>query len=117
MWDKNHDHASRSKFKKYGNKHRKEYLSCFANLDMFIGFLNMEIKPSLATFGFMHHEGGGLYAIAQTKVRSPKETRLYIYCNETTETVFILGIGDKDSQRNDIREAKGLVKTEKLSEE
>jgi putative component of toxin-antitoxin plasmid stabilization module len=60
--------------------------------------------------GFLEPEGAGVYRIAQSGVPSAKESRLYVYFDTGSCVVFVLGIGTKETQDADIREAKALVK-------
>lgn len=76
------------------------------NLERVMTQLNQERRLGGFHFGFFRSEGGGLYRIGQTGVPAARETRLYVYPDEVTHAMHVLGIGDKHSQSRDIRRAK-----------
>jgi len=113
-WQYDTTHANARRFKKYAGNHQREHDSVFANLDKVIELLKAGKKIGSFQIGFFRSEGDGVYRIGQTGVPGAKETRLYIYFDEQNRTCFILGIGDKDSQQDDINEAKQAVKQIKI---
>lgn len=58
---------------------------------------------------FVHKELDGMVAIDQRgakieqKMGKLKATRLYVYAAVIHQTVYLLGIGDKDSQKQDLQ--------------
>jgi hypothetical protein len=42
-------------------------------------------------------------------VPSAKESRLYVFPDQETRTMYVLGIGTKETQQDDINEAKEMV--------
>jgi putative component of toxin-antitoxin plasmid stabilization module len=59
--------------------------------------------------GFFRSEGEGVFRIGQTGVESAKESRLYIYPDQKNQIMYILGIGTKDHQSEDINGAKATA--------
>ena len=57
---------------------------------------------------FFRSEGEGVFRIGQTGVRSAKESRLYVYPDEQSQTMYVLTIGIKEQQAKDIAEAKAI---------
>jgi putative component of toxin-antitoxin plasmid stabilization module len=109
-WQIENAYASPGKFKKFAGKHTREYESLFANLEKILRILRGGNKIGSFGIGFFRSEGEGVYRIGQTGVPSAKESRLYIFPDEQNRICYILNIGDKDSQQNDINEAKEIVK-------
>jgi len=108
-WKMCDDYAIRSSFKRCRKKHPREYESCFENLDRVLEYLDNGFKWLSFQFNYLRSEGGDVFRIGQTGVPHAQETRLYIYCVETETTIYLLNMGDKDSQQEDIKNAKGLV--------
>ncbi len=94
-----------SKRRKFAKKHRSELRNVYTNLQRVLDALNGGMTlPTVTSFGFMHREGKGLWAIDQRGPNSPKkELRLYVYFEEAAGIIHVLRIGDKDSQQEDIR--------------
>lgn len=109
QWRIDVSYASRAKFKKFNRNHASEYGSCFANLHKVLSLLNSGHELEAIQFGFLRAEGEGVLRIGQTGVRSAKESRLYVYFVRKDHTVYILGIGTKESQQDDISAAKKSV--------
>jgi len=107
-WQVETSHASGSRFKKFAKNHELEYISLFANLERIQGILNGGNKLGSFQVGCFRSEGDGLYRIGQTGVPSAKESRLYVFPEEETLTIYVLGIGTKETQDNDINEAKKI---------
>ena len=110
-WEIDSQHAVKSAFKKYARKHRAEYASCFENLDRVVEILAKGHAWGSFQVGFLRSEGDGIYRIGQTGVPHARETRLYIYAVVEQQRILLLTIGDKDSQQDDLRQAKAIVQT------
>jgi putative component of toxin-antitoxin plasmid stabilization module len=108
-WQINVDYAPQSRFKKFEKKHEREFDSVFANLVRLCGILDLGHAIGSFNVGFLRSEGDGVYRIGQTGVQGAKETRLYIYPKERSREIYVLGIGTKETQDTDIREAKKLA--------
>jgi hypothetical protein len=104
------DFARQAKW--YAKKRRHEFDAVSANLDRLIELLRDGHDPARLNFGFIHHEPAGVIAVDQTGAgRKLAATRLYVYAYVERETVFLLTIGDKQSQGDDIRFCKQSVET------
>lgn len=111
-WNINTQYATNTRFKRFRKNHEKEYVSCFSNLEKIIGLLNSGKSVALLANNpsFFRSEGGGLFRIGQTCVIGAKESRLYVYPDETTKAMFILDIGTKENQQQDIITAKTTIR-------
>ena len=99
----------------YMKKHQNEFVAVADNLDTYFKALNHLGHPLQVKAGFMHNEPDGIKAIDQKgggqKIKL-QQTRLYIYPDVDTRTVYLLTIGDKGSQREDIRFCREYVRKE-----
>ncbi len=65
---------------------------------------------NVSCFGFVHDEPKGIKAIDQKGAGAGvKQTRLYIFPDNTTNTVHLIIVGDKKSQKADIKYATDFV--------
>jgi hypothetical protein len=108
-------HASPGKFKKFAGKYGREYASLFANLDKIMGLLAGGQKLGSFQVGFFRSEREGVYRIGQTGVRSAKESRLYVYPDEQKRIMYVLNIGTKEGQAEDINEAHRTARSLKTA--
>ena len=111
MWIIRSDYADKNRFKRYNKKHRNEVRSCTENLEHLTKFLNDGGTLQQAmTFGFFGSEGNDVYRIGQTKVKGARETRLYIYARIIGPDIQVLTIGDKSTQKEDVKNCKAKAK-------
>jgi hypothetical protein len=110
MWEiKTTDEYERRK-KHYEKKHPRELVSVQDNLDTYLMMLNSGVKPKQAIFGFVHAEPFDVVAIDQKGGGTNlAQTRLYAYPDVTRNTLYLITLGDKKSQRNDIKVCKDFV--------
>ena len=103
------------RYKEYEKKHPNELVAVTNNLDTYFKTLNQCGHPLQVKAGFIHDEPDGIKAIDQKgggqKVKL-QQTRLYIYPHHDTRTVHLLTMGDKASQRADIRFCRACVREE-----
>ena len=88
--------------KHYAKKHRREYVSCLANLADVITALNNGAAVTAIPYGFFRSAHEDVYRIGQTNVKHPHETRLYVYACVIRTTIYVLTVGDKATQQADI---------------
>jgi hypothetical protein len=110
-WHIDTAHASQGKFKKFASKYRREFASLFANLDKILALLKAGQKLGSFQVGFFRSEGQGVYRIGQTGVPSAKESRLYVFPHEESRTMYVLTIGTKEGQADDINEAHRIARS------
>lgn len=118
MWNVQPEDEYVRRVNKWPKKHRRELLAMHDNLDTFLRALNQGAKLEQAKFGFIHPEPCGVLAI-DPKGGGPslKATRLYTYPDNTTRLVHLITLGDKDSQRADIKYASEFVDDLRQQEE
>lgn len=102
MWTESYEFADANRMKHYAKKHRREFVSCLANLADVISALNDGAAITAIPFSFFRSEHEEVYRIGQTNVRHPHETRLYVYACVIRTVVYILTVGDKSTQQADI---------------
>ncbi|MFP4581079.1 MAG: hypothetical protein ACLFQ6_10145 [Candidatus Sumerlaeia bacterium] len=96
----------RSRFRQYQKQHKAELQKCFACLERLLEGLNEnKVKGNMSNPpGYVHPEGKGVHAIA-VKSKGKKALRLYFFPVEHTETIELLLVGDKDTQKKDVLES------------
>lgn len=103
-------HKRLDSFKK---KWAHEMTNVFDNLDTIVKALNEGTRPEqLKQLGFVHSEPCGVLAIDQKgpgKGSKLKQFRLYVFPEEDAEILHLITLGDKDSQKDDIRQVKGFA--------
>ncbi len=96
----------------YAKKRPNELAAVLRNLDRFLGLLNCVPNSKAISAGFLHGEPCGAVAIDQKGGGAHlRETRLYVYADDTKKIVYLITIGDKSShsQGADIALVKGFV--------
>jgi len=111
-WGINLDYASKSRFKRIHRSHEREFISCFNNLNKIKDLLKKGAKLSELNYhpAFFRSEGKGLFRVGESGVKSAKALRLYVYPETKTKIIYILGIGTKETQQEDIAAAKDVIK-------
>ncbi len=108
--DPSDEFARRQKY--YEKKHSRELQAVLANLDFYVASLNNGVLPHQIKSGFIHTEGQGVVAIDQKgQGKNLAQARLYVYAELETETLHIVTLGDKRSQRDDLRTCRNYVES------
>ena len=111
MWKINWTLITKSQKKRVKKQHTAEFESCAAQIATAQKYLNMGLKiGGKLKFGTLRPESGGVYRVGQSGIPSPKETRIYLYFDEDSKIIYVVGMGFKEGQSKDINEAKKLVK-------
>ena len=98
------------RLRKWPKKHRRELLAMLNNLDTVVKALNKGARRSSLQFGFLHNEPMSIKAVDQKGGGAGlRECRLYFLVEEERETVYLLTMGDKSTQQDDIDTCKELV--------
>jgi hypothetical protein len=96
--------------KRYEKDHPRELQAVLDNLDTYFKSLEAGIKPLQIRHGFMHNEPLGVVAIDQKGGgKSLAQTRLYVYPDTEAEVLFVITLGDKCSQKNDLETCRSFV--------
>jgi len=98
------------RYKRYDKKKKNELNAVLNNLDIFLVSLRSGKKPKPLIYGFLHGEPSDVIAIDQTGGQNLAATRLYVYPDVETETLYLLTLGDKSTQEADIQDCKQFVK-------
>jgi hypothetical protein len=93
-------------------KRPKELAATIRNLTRFFDALcaGGKVQNLVAANRFLHPEQAGVIAVDQKGgARNLAEMRLYTYPDDTTETLYLITIGDKNTQTDDVRFSKESV--------
>ncbi len=106
-------------YKYYEKKHPLELGAVINNLSAYLQALKVGTHPQFIQAGYIHHESAGIKALDQKgsgKKRKLQQTRLYIYPELEKKALYLISIGDKTSQKADIKEAVKFVEALKGEE-
>ncbi len=93
----------------YSKKRPKELAAVLRNLERYLELLNGARNARAISAGFLHFEPGGVVAIDQKGVPGLQETRLYTYAHQPTQTLYLITVGNKQQQSNDIKFSKDFA--------
>jgi hypothetical protein len=111
MWVQEPSDDFRRQHRWFEKKRPKELRAMLVNLDAYLAALVAGTKPLQIKFGFMHAELRGVVAIDQKGGgKGLAQTRLYVYPDVDDQKLYLLTIGDKNTQKDDIKLCKRLVK-------
>jgi hypothetical protein len=99
--------------KKFQKSNHAEFQQVMVNFNTYHMTLKSGSTPLKAFDGldFVRNEGEGLYAIDQTPLRKGHlALRLYVYPCEYASTIYVLQIGTKSQQDDDINECHRIVR-------
>jgi hypothetical protein len=100
-WEKDHKH--------YNKKHDSELAAVLRNLQRYLVLLNASQNSKCVQAGYLHNEPGGVVAIDQKGLAANlQETRMYTFADDQKKIIYLLKIGNKDSQHSDIEYCKGF---------
>lgn len=106
-----------NQYKKFSRKHENEASAALSNLESYFQVLQVTNNVQVANQQpFVHSEPDGIVAIDQRGASTErsrgklKATRLYVYAAVIQQTLYLLGIGDKDSQKQDLETCRNKVK-------
>lgn len=106
MWSLEVTNEFEKKKVKWPKKHSRELAAVTDNLNkLFLALNSGSTLESVQTFGFVHSEPKGVLAVDQKGGHGAglKETRLYVYPDKDTQIVHVIILGDKNSQKVDIK--------------
>ncbi|NCD23332.1 MAG: hypothetical protein EOL90_10395 [Spartobacteria bacterium] len=124
MWKTEPYIGFENQYKKFIESHECEAKAAMNNVETYLSVLQATGNIARANMQpFVHPEPEGMIAIDQRGVKIDKKhgklkaTRLYVYAAIVSETVYLLGIGDKDSQRLDIQNCRKKAQEIKKGEQ
>lgn len=99
--------------KHYQKKHARELAAVLHNLkERYLAMLNVCSNSKAVQAGFLHHEPDGIVAIDQKGGGTGlQETRLYTFADDKTNTLWLITIGNKDDQPDDIQFSRKFVES------
>lgn len=97
--------------KYYEKKHPAELIAVLDNLDRYFKAVSHGVHPQFIVAGYIHDEGKGVKALDQKGGGKGKlqQTRLYFYPDFEAKVIHLITIGDKRSQKDDIKQAANFV--------
>ena len=111
MWRLEQTDKFNSKFKRYQKKHPNEVCAVLNNLDTYLNTLNVLDNPLLVGGGWIHPEPKGVIAIDQKGGEGKlRQTRLYLFADVDDKVVYLITIGDKNTQKTDIKDSGKFIK-------
>lgn len=104
--------------KKFSKRIPGETKAVLERLETYKETLNMCDEPQKVIFGWLHPEPLGVKAITQQgKGASLKATRLYIYAEKESHKIRVITIGDKKTQKEDIKLCENYIKSLRTSKD
>lgn len=97
--------------KRYEKKQPAELIAVLDNLDRYFKTIAHGVHPQFVVAGYIHDEGKGVRAIDQKGGGKGKlrQTRLYVYPDVNQKVLYLITIGDKSSQKDDIKLSANFV--------
>ena len=98
--------------KRYQKKRPNELSAVLNNLDTYFETLKLVGTPLQVKAGFIHNEPNGIIAVDQKgggQKGTLKQTRLYVFPDTEKGILHLLTIGDKQSQKQDIKNCREKV--------
>ena len=110
MWEMEPTTLYERRKKHYAKKHPSELASVLSNLHRYLKMLNELNALGVINAGYLHPEPNGVKAIDQRSGgKNLAETRLYTFANVKSKVLYLITIGNKDSQPEDIKDSKKFV--------
>lgn len=112
MWELKWTTTYESRLKRLMKANPKEIHQTLNNLETYKVALENGVKPmQIVKLDFVRNAQLGIHEIDQTPLKKGKlAIRLYLYPSESEKTLYLLTIGDKDQQADDIRECSKFVR-------
>lgn len=97
--------------KKYHKKHQDAITQMMNNLEKVHEALNLGCNPQSLTTKHIHRETRGILAVDQRGGKNKtRELRLYIWPCSSNSTIYLLKIGEKSRQSEDIKWCEDCIK-------
>lgn len=117
MWELAKAEGFENSYKKFARKHGAEANAVMANLETAVTVLN-EINniQAVRNLNFVRKEPDGILALDSRGAKRTrtgtklKATRLYVYAVEVESMLYLLRIGDKDSQAQDLKSCRKVAR-------
>lgn len=110
MWKLEPSVEYEKRVRHWPKKYRRELLAMHDNLDTLFQALQRGANVNDIRFGFVHGESRRILAIDQKGAGAGvTQTRLYIFPDKSSKIVHLITVGDKGTQKADIRYAVEFV--------
>src|SRR5437879_3421061 len=107
MWTVKVSDEYERRLKRYGKNRPQETKFTLGNLELFLSALNAGASSRNVRVGFVHAEPGGVLAITERGAgKNAVPLRLYVYPDDANQTLYVITLGDKRSQDDDIQFCK-----------
>jgi hypothetical protein len=94
----------------YAKKRPRELEAVLNNLNRYVSQLKHAKNPLCVQAGYIHPEGHGVVALDQKGGgASLQETRLFAFPDNDKKILYLITIGNKDTQQDDIKLAHRFV--------
>ena len=114
MWSMELHDGVEKRHKQFEKKWLHELTNVMRNLQELVVALDNGVRPEqLKGLRFVRSEPAGVLAIDQSgpgKGAKLVPLRLYVYPDETDQVLHIIGLGDKTTQKDDIKQSTEFVK-------
>ena len=117
MWGLARAEGFANSYKKFARKHGAEANAVMANLETAFAILNETNNvQAVRELNFARKEPDGILALDSRGAKRErtgtkhKATRLYVYVVEIDSALYLLRIGDKDSQQLDLKTCRKMVR-------
>lgn len=117
MWKSAKAERFENCLRKYAKKHLAEANAVLANLETaFAVLMETNSVQKIRELNFARKEPDGIIALDSRGAKRErtgtklKATRLYVYAVEINSTLYLLRIGDKDSQVQDLKTCRKIVR-------
>lgn len=124
MWAPEKADGFDNNYKKFVRKHKAEANAVMANLATALAVLNETNNiQTVRELNFARKESAGIIAFDSRGAKCKrsgtklKATRLYVYAVEIESKLYVLRIGDKDSQPQDLKTCQQVVRKIKREQE
>jgi hypothetical protein len=99
------------RLKRWEKKHPHELQATLDNLDTYQQHLNAGTQAQLVQLGCIHNEPQGVKAIDQKGGGTNlAQTRLYVFPDEVTHSLHLISLGDKNSQKFDLKDCAAFMR-------
>lgn len=94
----------------YNKNHKHQLKAVLSNLERYAEYLQEAPIARLISAHFIHPEGRGLVALSE-KGYKPKQppTRLYAYPQQNSKTLYLITVGNKHTQKQDIKDSHRFI--------
>ncbi len=111
MWEDKVSDEFERRLKRYGKDRPRETKFVLGNLESFREALNAGARSQDVRAGFIHPEPGGILAITERGAgKNAIPLRLYVYPDDDAQCLYLITLGDKKSQTDDIQFCKKSLK-------